>query len=83
MKRYCKYCEEESVNGGCNKDILDNELKLNGQPLVSQEVFVQDNELALFINNYESGRCYVFKTHKIKYCPMCGKELKKQIRQSR
>ena len=78
MKRYCKYCEEEKLSGDCNKTIMDNVLKLNGIPIASNEIFIQNgNEMVIFTNNYDTGKCYDFKTKKIKYCPMCGKKLEK------
>lgn len=78
MAKYCLYCEEEKVSGDCNKTIIENVLKLNGIPIVSNEIFIQrGNEIVIFANNYETGKCYDFKTKKIKYCPMCGKKLEK------
>lgn len=78
MKRYCKYCEEEKLSGDCNKTIMDNVLKLNGIPIASNEIFIQNgNEMVIFTNNYDIGKYYDFKTKKIKYCPMCGKKLEK------
>ncbi|MBP5593990.1 MAG: hypothetical protein J6Y02_01315 [Pseudobutyrivibrio sp.] len=76
MAKYCLYCEEEKTSGECNKTIMANVLKLNGIPIATNEIFIQNgNEMAIFVNNYMTGQYYDYKTKKIKYCPMCGKKL--------
>lgn len=78
MAKYCLYCEEEKISRDCNKTITENVLKLNGIPIASNEIFIQNgNEMVIFTNNYTTGQCFDFKTKKIKYCPMCGKKLEK------
>lgn len=76
MSKYCSFCQEESTTGDCNKTIIESQLKLNGQLFVSQEVFVENEDLVLFVNSYDAGICYEFKRKKIKYCPMCGRKLR-------
>lgn len=76
MAKYCAYCEEEKVTGDCNKTIMQLDLKLNGLPMASNEVFIDENcNMIMFLNSYRSGVCYNYKKRKIKYCPMCGRKL--------
>lgn len=77
MAKKCVYCEEKRTIGDSNKTIVENNLKLNGVPIISNEVFIHGgNKLVIFANNYDTGQYYDLKTKRIKYCPMCGRKLK-------
>lgn len=83
MKKYCKYCEEESLYGECNKDVVKTKMKLNGIPFNEIEVFVEGTDLILCVMDYDAASCYEYKRVKIKYCPMCGKKLTKNACEER
>ena len=86
--KLCKYCAlpefcdefEESKYCDDSIDILtkDKALKINGIPFADIWIDIYGDELRLNITN--SGEILDvihFSTRKIKYCPMCGRKLKK------
>ena len=75
----CKYCSE-LFTGDSNDSLITEhiELKLNDITVESIciDIFVTDDKLELYCDSDIDDRKYVKKLIPIKFCPMCGKELK-------
>ena len=70
----CKYCKE-LFTGWMNDSLIQDHVNLEcGFNLLDIDVFINDDELELFVDN---GSCDEIckKTLKINYCPMCGRRL--------
>lgn len=90
--KFCKYCSipefceeleelEAKKNKMFNTEILtrNKALKINGIPFGDIWVSIYGNELQLHIaGSHEIFDIIHFSSRKIKYCPMCGRKLKKE-----
>ena len=70
----CKYCEE-LFTGECNETILEDRLNVCNIDFVGVEVFINDDELELYLDTIPSGETISRKKIKIQYCPFCGRKL--------
>lgn len=76
----CEYCEKSIVD--CNEGIIESTLKVGGLELIGMQVYICDNQLYLFVDETMCGREIKTQSVKIKYCPMCGRQLEDQADQA-
>lgn len=70
----CKYCEEHTT-GDCNDSLFTKIIKMNGVALLEADVFINDDELELYIDEIRDGIQILKKKRRINYCPICGEKL--------
>lgn len=73
----CKYCEE-LFTGNCNTSLLENRISIFNTDMIDVDVFINDDELELYIDCIPTNEPIDKSKIKIKYCPMCGARLKKE-----
>ena len=70
----CNYCAEFHT-GNCNDSLITETIKLeSGLKLFGVDVFLEDDNLVLFVDNIYSNDTIILSKIPIKYCPMCGQK---------
>ena len=74
----CKYCED-LFTGDCNESLVDIRIPIifNTQ-MLNVDVFINDDELEVYVDCDSTGYQVAKSKIKIEYCPMCGTRLKKR-----
>ena len=72
----CRFCDE-LFTGDCNDSLMTKNIRINKVPIFGMDIFITDDKLELYVDTADSGQEILKKTLKIKYCPMCGRELVK------
>lgn len=70
----CRFCKEYCT-GGRNDSLLIKSIKMNGVEIMSMDVFINDDELELYVDEVREGVEITKKKRRINYCPMCGEKL--------
>lgn len=74
----CIYCEE-LFTGNCNESLLESRISMfNNTPMIDVDVFINDNELEVYVDCIHTDEQIAKSKIKIKYCPMCGTRLKEE-----
>lgn len=73
----CKYCEE-LFTGDCNVSLLENRIPMFNTDMLDVDVFINDDELEVYVECIPTDEQLVKSKIKIKYCPMCGARLKRE-----
>ena len=68
----CEYC---SKGENCNEEILSGALKIEKMELIGMQIYLDNDQLYLFVDDARYGREIKTINTRIKYCPMCGKKL--------
>lgn len=80
MAKMCPYCtpEEGALGNGPEKSIFEAPIKINGQIVewVTPFIWLEENRAVLDVTLFDK-----LTRTKINYCPMCGRDLNKYIKE--